>query len=226
MHEILAHDSYVPRTYLPFALPGGDSAWGCRFGGKPPEGVTPPFEPFLYLLTLQYSIEPHIEFSLFLNFSVSHKDEHFDILMQNKYQMFDAASPEGQDLVYVAVHDATGRNVDSEAPYLLPTSRLEYGEVAADEIDDQFAIYRHHKVGGLPKFHYFKSSLADPAQSLLVSGCTHLLQLSPPGPGDFAEPGVDGKVGWPDIPWPFGDFIFHLFLRIVNDKYVFYFGWA
>ncbi|PTX99892.1 hypothetical protein DB346_18965 [Verrucomicrobia bacterium LW23] len=228
MHELLAHDSYAPRPYMPFTLPGGEIAWGCRFGGKPPEGVRPPFEPFVYLLTLQYSIDPHIEFSVFLNFSAAHRDDHFNILSENKYRMFDAASPDGLDLLYVAVHGASVRDEAADPPYVLPSSRFEYGELAADESDDMFEVYRHHKIGGLPKYHYFKPSIADAGRALLMSGCTHLLQLSPPGANDFTVPPHEGEPpGWPaTMSWPFGDFVFHLFLRIVNDRYVFYFGWA
>src|ERR1043165_6830229 len=128
MHEILAHDGYLPRTYLPFSLPGRDSDWGCRFGGKPPAGVRPPFDPYLYLLTLQYSVDPHVEFSVFLDFSVSHREDHFDVLAENKYQMFDASSPEGLDLLHIVTHQASARDDSATPLHVLPPSAFEYAE--------------------------------------------------------------------------------------------------
>ncbi len=180
---------------IPLRIEGKDAPAGARFGGRAPEGCSPPSlgARGRYLATVPLATDPELEISVFTGFSFE--------------EMLEAAGDiaRATELIDAVAHPPSPRRADLAFASELPGHALLLGAQQEDvELDQGRRIVRStHKLGGRPYFMHGDTVLDQAVEALFDAGFRQVLQLDFPGADDAA---VEGD-------WPFADGVFHLLGR-------------
>lgn len=195
--------------YVPFCIGGEDAASGPRIGGCAPIGVIPSFRngDTKYLMTIPCSGD--LEMSLFYS---------FDFFNDGPMGFHDGAyilHSEKSPMVEMITHPVTTRGEDGSLQFM--TGRELILQKALKR-ENESEIYEFHKFGGIPAFtREFEESLSKDISNALKDRFVHLVQLAfPVGPNDSLV----------DCNWPFGDAIFHLFVRQDHSGFRYKYCWG
>lgn len=197
-----------PSVSIPIRVGSGPSDVGPRLGGRAPEGVRPQggSASTAYLMTLPLGIQPALEASIFLSFD-------FD-------GMADAAgdlAPNGP--VTVLTHTPSRRATTREYASNLSEHPLILGVPSNDELTSDTGVRltkSSHKIGGRPFFLHGEPTIETDVEIAYRAGFRQLVQLAfPGGSGDATVSG----------DWPFGDGLFHVFVRASQSSFEFLRFW-
>ena len=186
----------------------GESEVGPRIGGRAPGGVqlAQEFDAATYLMTLPLSVQPELEASVFLSFDFEGMADNSGLLRPN-------------GLVTVVAHGQSRRADTQGHVSLLSEHPLVLGDSAEDEFvsDNGVRVIRSsHKIGGRPFFLHGEPQLEADVEAAYRSGFRQLVQLAFPGGSNDAT--VSGD-------WPFGDGLFHVFVREDGEQFEFLRFW-
>lgn len=182
---------------LPITIGTGSSETGPRLGGAPPEGVVPSKRTNLarFFMTLPLSAEGESEVSVFLGFD-------FDQMANVTRRVLGPAD----DLIEVIEHEKRARGRDSDEflsevsphPLIIGVQSPDWFITGGERV-----IESGHKIGGRPYVEQPRSTLLREMDSMMAEGFRQFVQIGFPG-------GRDSDV---EGDWPFGDGIFHLFMK-------------
>lgn len=179
-----------------FTVGAGESSSGPRLGGRAPRGVQPHASGLKYLLSVPWDATDEV--SVFV-------DTDPDFIFG------DIELPCGRPHFEVVRHAATVRGSPSiqdsalsEHPLLVQGFS---NDAAAFDDDGVRRPVSGHKLGGAPYFVHGDMRLEAAISDLLRRGFAHAIQIDFP-----ADPGANVSG-----PWPFGNGLFHVLLRVERD---------
>ena len=205
-------------AYVPFRLVAGVAAGEhSSIGGAPPFGVVPrrPNRHTRYLATL--GLEGEVAVSIFTSLDYKLRQGPQDFF-QSVYRLH---GPDSDVIEFVVHPQKVIRDERSTWRSVIPACGLRYerkgGDPACQTIDDwgQPEIYANHKLGGQPHFKQLEGDMAG-VLKLMQKGYVHLFQLAGPSRDD----------AFLDVKWPFGKYVFHLFIKKTGPDFSFYAIWG
>jgi hypothetical protein len=183
-------------VFTPFFIASNDADFGPRLGGNPPKGVRPRHQSELTKYLMTVPLKPGMEASIFMSFDFDNDGP------ANPFDMCGVLFEESNSLVEVVFHSPSERDSSSSIPSDIPGHKLTLMDAEVIENIDELSEF--HKFGGEPTFlHEHNSMFIAECWDLLRSDYQQLVQLAfPVGPCDTVI----------DSDWPFGEYIFHLFI--------------
>jgi hypothetical protein len=190
------------RRYWPMHIVEGGESVGFRIGGMPPINVSPKriSERTHYFGTFPISGSRDVELSIFSSFDyVSFASPVF--IGRHIHKLIDWDS----EAIQCVFHEPAPRGDDPRLASELTGYGINVAPEFLDDIEDERSGVPH-KIGGIPFLYPKLRGISD---GLLTAGYCHLLQWAFPGKGDCLVKG----------PWPFADYMFHLYLRASKSGY-------
>jgi hypothetical protein len=186
-----------------------DSLAGARFGGSAPRGVVPLSlgRRAQYLLTVPWN---GAELSVFTAFVYAPDDP--DCIWGLGKMAFEQGNP----FVEAVLHAPAPRSGVKRRSSQFRGHALLVEPQRSDFDRELEGHWPDSKLGGLPVFYDAGADLQEVARNVIKAGFTHALQLSTPTDRDAL---VEGS-------WPFGDWVFHIFIREGSPKLEFRFIWG
>lgn len=198
--------------FIPFTISIPDDGSGFRIGGKPPKEVTPnKIFPFTkYFLTIPMA--DGMEISIFYSFDYENDGEWnpFDM----SHILFDGSRSK---LIQAVPHRISQRGDGSDLESDLSGAAIEISNDIKRENPADIYPYPFHKIGGLPAFtHEYDTGISRKCREIM-DDYHHLCQLSfESPPGDCV---IKGN-------WPFGDSVFHFFLKKDENYFSYMYCWG
>ena len=202
------------RSYLPITVAPDDAARGPRIGGRAPERVVPRYvdEHTRYLVTLPLNDIGSVEISIFYSLVQDWRSA------RSGLATWRSILPPDSDLVEAVIHEPRSR-CDSGLESDLTPHALIIGDAQPEPEDENpfFSGYDGDKMGGVPRYDQNKEPIISEARTLMNSGFVHFLQLNSI---DAAPALLRGRM------WPFGNHVFHTWVRYAGGGFEVRFGWA
>jgi hypothetical protein len=207
MNLLTASEGLVRRS-RPLVITAGNLQSGSRIGGLPPAGVRPravgAWTQYFATLAVDDDADPGTELSIFLS---AESPAH---LWDRRYRLIDETDPMVQTIAHVPAARAKSSRFRSD----LSGHGLRLGAARADDAGNPEG---DGKIGGPAYYHHdYVPSIREDTARALSDGYFHFLQFNFPGATDAAVSG----------PWPFGEWVFHLFVKRSGEGYRFRYGWA
>jgi len=197
-------------VYTPFFVDGDNVDTGPRLGGSSPKAVMPQHQSDLtkYLMTIP--VTQDLEASIFTSFDYENDGE------ANPFDMCGVLFDERNPLVEVVFHSPCERDSSAPIPSDLPGHKL--SSISGDVSEVGSELGEFHKFGGDPVFrHDNDPEFVATCQELLSSDYRQVVQLAfPVGPYDAVI----------DADWPFGEYIFHLFVTFKDGSPHYKYCWG
>jgi hypothetical protein len=196
-------------TCQPLRILRSDASSGPRLGGSAPQGISPGALDGRaeYLLTVPWMGR---ELSVFTAFVYSPEEP--DCIWRLGKRVFQENNP----YVEALLHEPTSRSRMKAYFSQFRGHSLEVERTRRDFDRDTGGPWPHSKLGGTPVFFDAGEDLEELARGLINEGFAHAVQLSMPTDKDAVVEGA----------WPFGDWIFHVFVRHSPSRDQFRFMWG
>jgi len=179
-----------------------ESSTGARIGGKAPEGIRPKtiLPTTRYFCTIPFDLS---EASVFISLD----DAVFDPMYRRK--LLEESCP------LVVIHSQKPRGLGVEWSSEMLPNKLVFDNTLVDHRSEEDVVPRH-KIGGYPCWHDTSESLTSDALKLLDTGWLHFVQFGFPSRRDSSI----------KADWPFGEDMFHIFVRERLNEIEYMYAWA
>lgn len=182
---------------------------GFRVGGNPPKNVIPKWhdENTRYFMTVP--LLENLEVSLFHSFNFEQDGT------RNPFDSDHVLFSEECNLIQFVLHTPSPREKDA---CVLKSELSGHGcDLAKVQESETHQGYGYHKFGGIPVFERQDQLLNDLVEVSYKEGFQHFFQLA--FPIESGDAVVSGN-------WPFGEMLFHVFLKYKNREFQFRYVWG